>query len=40
MVPKVGLQGPTWDDADRFVRIVCKIVNQAVKLILALHSSR
>jgi hypothetical protein len=39
-MPKLALQGPTWDDADRLVRIVCKIVNQAVKLILALHGIR
>ena len=39
-VPKLAQHGPTWDDADRFVRIVSQIVNQAVKLILALHGIR
>jgi hypothetical protein len=31
---------PNWDDADRIVRIVCKLADEAVKLILSLHGVR
>jgi hypothetical protein len=31
---------PTWDDADRIVRIACKLADEAARLILALQGVR
>jgi len=31
---------PTWDDAERIVRIICRLADEAAKLILSLHGVR
>jgi hypothetical protein len=31
---------PTWDDADRIVQIICKLAEEAARMILAIHGVR
>jgi hypothetical protein len=38
--PTRRFRRPNWNDAERIVRIICRLADEAVKLILALHGVR
>jgi hypothetical protein len=40
MVRRNPFRRPTWDDTDRIVQIICRLADEAVRMIMALHGAR